>query len=105
MVSAVLCIALATALRWALGLVYPDIIEFITFYPAVLITGLAGGLEAGVAEITLAAVINWWLFIPPQFALLPIQEDHAASLALFVISSAICLGVIQPYARAAARER
>jgi hypothetical protein len=37
--------------------------------------------------------------------LLPIQEDHAASLALFVISSAICLGVIQPYARAAARER
>ena len=99
MVLAVLCIALATALRWALGLVWPDISEFLTFYPAVLVTGLARGLEAGVVAIALAAVVSWWLFIPPQFAFFPIKDDHAASLALFVISSVICLGTVHPYMR------
>ena len=96
---AVLCIALATALRWALGLVWPDIFEFLTFYPAVLVTGLARGIEAGVAAIALAAVANWWVFIPPQFAFFPIVDDHAASLALFIISSAFCLGAAHPYMR------
>ena len=37
-------------------------------YPAVIVVGLARGLEAGVVAIALAAVTNWWLFIPPQFA-------------------------------------
>ena len=46
MVLAVLCMALAVTLRWALGLIWPDIIEIITFYPAVLVIGLARGLEA-----------------------------------------------------------
>ena len=32
MVLAILCIALATALRWSLGLVWPEIFEFLTFY-------------------------------------------------------------------------
>ena len=51
MLLAVVWIALATALGWALGLVWPDIFEFLTFYPAVLVTGLARGPEAGVAAI------------------------------------------------------
>jgi len=99
MLLAVLCIALATSLRWALGLVWPDIFEFLTFYPAILVAGFARGIEAGVAAIAFAAVANWWLFIPPQFALFPIKDDHAASLALFVISAAFCLGAVYPYMR------
>ena len=99
MVLAILCIALATALRWALGLVWPEIFEFLTFYPAVIVVGLVRGLEAGAAAIALAAVTSWWLFIPPQFAFFPIKGDHAASLALFVISSVISLGAVYPYMR------
>ncbi|MFY9734051.1 MAG: DUF4118 domain-containing protein [Rhodoplanes sp.] len=102
MVLAILCIALATALRWSLGLVWPEIFEFLTFYPAVIVVGLARGLEAGVVAIALAAVTNWWLFIPPQFAFFPVKYDHAASLALFVISSVLCLGAVHPYMRESA---
>jgi two-component system, sensor histidine kinase PdtaS len=99
MLLAVLCIALATALHWVLSLIWADIFGFLTFYPAVVVTGLASGIDAGVAAIALAAVANWWLFIPPQFALFPIKGDHAASLALFIISSAFCLGAVYPYMR------
>jgi K+-sensing histidine kinase KdpD len=99
MLLALLCIALATALHWALSLIWPDIFGFLTFYPAVIVTGLARGIEAGVVAIGLGAVVNWWAFIPPQFALFPIKGDHAASLALFVISSAFCSGAVYPYMR------
>jgi K+-sensing histidine kinase KdpD len=99
MLLAVLCIALAAALHWGLSLIWPDIFGFLTFYPAVVVTGLASGIEAGVVAIGLGAVVNWWLFIPPRFAFLPIIDDHAASLALFVISAAICLGAAYPYMR------
>ncbi|MGA8158143.1 MAG: hypothetical protein WB822_18460, partial [Rhodoplanes sp.] len=64
MLLALLCIALATALHWALSLIWPDIFGFLTFYPAVIVTGLARGIEAGVVAIGLGAVVNWWAFIP-----------------------------------------
>lgn len=99
MLLAVLCIALAAALHWVLSLIWPDIFGFLTLYPAVLVSGLAGGIEVGVVAIGLGAVAHWWLFIPPQFAFFPIVDDHAASLALFVISSALCLGAVYPHMR------
>ena len=64
MLLAVLCIALATALHWVLSLIWPDIFGFLTVYPAVVVTGLASGIEAGVVATGLGAIVNWWLFIP-----------------------------------------
>ena len=94
-----LSLALATALRWALGLVWPDIPYFVTFYPIVVTVALACGLEAGVATIVLAAVIDWWFFIPPPFAFFPLKQDHAVSLVLFVFSCAVILAMVEPYVR------
>lgn len=99
MVLAIFCIALATVVRWSLGLIWPDIFEFLTFYPAILVAGLARGFEAGAVAIALAAGVSWWLFIPPQFAFFPIKDDHAAGLAVFVISSVVCLSAVHPFIR------
>lgn len=95
-VITILCVALAVAVRWGFGLVWPDVADFVTFYPTIVVVTLACGVEAGLVAIALSAISCWWIFIPPQFAFFPVKQDDAVSLILFVISSAIIVAVIQP---------
>jgi len=100
MVVTVLCVALSAALRWSLGLVWPDITDFVTFYPAIVAVTVAYGVEAGVLAIVLAALTCWWIFIPPPFAFFPLKQDDAVSIALFILSCAMIVATIQPLLRA-----
>ena len=63
MAFTVLCVALAATLRWLLSLVWPDITDFVTFYPAIVVVTVASGVEAGVLAIVLAALTCWWIFV------------------------------------------
>jgi K+-sensing histidine kinase KdpD len=99
MIVAVLCVALSAALRWGLSLVWPNMTDFVTFYPAVVVVTVACGVEAGALAIVLAAVICWWIIIPPPFAFFPLKQDDAVSIALFILSCTIIVATIQPYLR------
>ena len=99
MAVTVLFVALAATLRWGLSLVWPDITDFVTFYPAIVGVTVACGVEAGVLAIVLAALTCWWIFIPPPFAFFPLKQDDAVSIALFILSCAIIVVTIQPYLR------
>jgi two-component sensor histidine kinase len=84
---AIACVAVATVLRWGLGLVTDDILPFPTYYPAVLFAALVGGTYAGVVAALLGGVIGWFAFVTPYFAFLPISVGQAISLALYLIAS------------------
>ena len=99
MMVTVLCVALSAALRWSLSLVWPDITNFVTFYPAIVVITVTSGVEAGILAIVLAALTCWWIIIPPPFAFFPLKQDDAVSIALFILSCAIIITTIQPYLR------
>jgi two-component sensor histidine kinase len=84
---AIACIAVASVLRWGLGLVSADVLPFPTYYPAILFAALVGGTYAGVVAAVLGGVIGWWAFLTPHFAFLPISAGQSISLALYLIAS------------------
>ena len=64
-----ICVAVATTLRYLLGLLWPDIVVFATYYPAILVATLVCGVPAGITATLLGAVSAWWLFISPTHQL------------------------------------
>ena len=66
------CVAVATTLRYFLGLLWPDITVFATYYPAALVATLVCSVPAGITATLLAAVSARWLFLPPT----PIYPDR-----------------------------
>lgn len=84
---AVLCVVVSTAIRIAVGHIWPDMPPFMTFYPTVLVAALTCGVLAGIEAAALSAVVAWWLFVPPTHQFFPLTPDRAAGLVLFCLSS------------------
>jgi PAS domain S-box-containing protein len=110
---AVLCVAAATAIRFGLGLVWPEILIFAVYYPAVLIATLACGVASGITATLLGALAAWWLFVPPAYQFLPIRTNSAAGIVVYLLSCALIVWAADRYrslvrrlrAEIAARER
>jgi two-component sensor histidine kinase len=100
---AVFCVALATLVRWGLGLISENIIPFPTYYPAVLFAALIGGSHAGMLAVALGGLIGWWAFMPPHLAFLPLTNGQYISLILYVIASTAIVWGADQYASLAAR--
>ncbi len=64
--SAILFVAAATALRLALGHTLSIRAPFVTFYPAVLLAALVGGLGAAVISTVLSTLVAAYLFFDPE---------------------------------------
>ena len=56
---AILCVAVSTALRFVLGLTWPDVPVFATYYPAVLMAALVCGVAPGAVTAVLGAIAAW----------------------------------------------
>jgi two-component sensor histidine kinase len=61
------CVALAALIK-AGALLFGATLVFATFYPAVLLSALVGGLAAGIVAILLSAVVGWLAFMPPELS-------------------------------------
>ena len=80
---AVALVAIATLLRWWLGLLAPGILPYAIYFPAILVAALLCGWRSGAVALLLSAVVGWALFgrPAPGFGL-----ASAVNLAIFVIS-------------------
>ena len=82
----VLLVAVAAAIRWGLGHMFGPMAPFLTFYPALMLAALIGGLGPGLAATVLGALAADYLFIPPigSLTITNLADGVALSLFLFV---------------------
>ena len=84
---AILCVVIASLLRWGLGLLSENILTFPTFYPAVLFSALIGGAGAGVFAAILGGFIGWWAFMPPHYTFFPVTFGQQIGLLMYFSAS------------------
>jgi K+-sensing histidine kinase KdpD len=73
---------------------------FITFYPAVAIAALFGGLRAGVVAALLSAALADYFWIPPVNSFSMGQPVDQLSMAVFLISATIVSWTAEQLSRA-----
>lgn len=93
---AALCIAVASLLRYALDWAEDQRFPFATFYPAILIVTLLGGIGPG-AFAALFGVVMMWLGTVPSFAW-P-SRNQAIYLAVHVVASTLTVWLAESYRR------
>ncbi len=94
---AIACVLAATALRSGIELIATGVAPFATFYPAVLIATLIGGLAAGLFAMLLSGLVAWWAFMLPLLAWTPLTPNNISSLGLFLLASLIIIWVAESY--------
>jgi PAS domain S-box-containing protein len=94
---AVGAVAAATIVRVAVALIDGGFPPFVTYYPAVLLATLVGGVSAGALALVLGAIITWWA---PLFAPMPLASADRTALILYSLSCAIIIVLAAAYRRA-----
>ena len=84
----------ATALRFWLDPYLPAGFPYLTFFPAVILTGFLLGMPAALLSVVLCGLAAWYWFIPPaeSFAL---SYQSAVALGFYVVVVAIDLSILQ----------
>jgi two-component sensor histidine kinase len=77
-----------------------DAVPFITLFPAILIAALVGGLGVGLMVALLSFVAGWYFFLPPYDSWSLAAPKATVSLALFWVTAAVQLYVIEALNRA-----
>jgi two-component sensor histidine kinase len=101
LVFALVCVSVATLIRWALGLVAADIPPFATYYPATLIASLIGGATSGLVALLLGGIVTWVLFISHPAGLIDLSLSHFISFLLYGLSAGIIILLADGYRRSA----
>jgi PAS domain S-box-containing protein len=91
--SAVILVTLAALGRWAVGEYVGLRVPFITFYPAIIVATLLGGLWPGIIATFLSSLAAWYLFLGPGYSW-TLEERELIQLLLFVVICGINLTVV-----------
>jgi two-component sensor histidine kinase len=94
------CLALATASRWALSLMRPDIF-FTPYFPAIFFATAFGGLRVGIVT----ALAGGALGVAVNFSGTPADSARLVLLAIYLIVSAMTIWGIEHYRSIAAQQR
>ena len=94
---AIICVAVATALQWAVDLISPDVTPFAFYYPAILVVVLVGGSAAGVLATLTSGLVVWWAFLPPRFQWNSLTTEQVVNVGLFVAAAALIIWVATRY--------
>jgi PAS domain S-box-containing protein len=86
-------VALATLTRWAMGDYIGGQVPFITFFPAIIIGALLGGIWPGVCATILSVISVWYLFLPPAYSF-ELGYREVVQLLLFIFFCLINLAVV-----------
>ncbi len=81
---AVAIAAIATGLRVAID-PYVAGVQYITFFPAVIVATLISGLRAGALCVVLSTLAAWVFILPPKWTLEIANWEQGLGLALFIL--------------------
>jgi K+-sensing histidine kinase KdpD len=96
---ATLCVAVAAVVRWVAGLWFEGIVPFATFFPAVLLAALVGGIGPGILAAITGGTIGWWAFMPPSMVFFPLKPGQIISLIAYLITCLIIVWAAEHYRR------
>ena len=85
-------VALAVLVRLLVAKFAGGAMPFVTFYPAIIVAALIGGIGPGILATGLASVAAWYLFIPHFFAL-TLDQRQFTELLLFVFISGVDVAI------------
>jgi K+-sensing histidine kinase KdpD len=71
------------------GLWFEGIVPFATFFPAVLLAALIGGIGPGILAAIAGGLIGWWAFMAPPMAFFPLKPGQIISLIAYLITCLI----------------
>jgi two-component sensor histidine kinase len=94
------CLALATAARWGLSLIRPDVF-FIPYFPAVFFAAAFGGYRLGIAT----AIIGGALGVTVNFSDAPTDFAKLVLLAIYLVVCGLTIWGVEHYRSVAARQR
>jgi two-component sensor histidine kinase len=94
------CLALATAARWGLSLIRPDVF-FIPYFPAVFFAAAFGGYRLGIAT----AIAGGALGVTVNFSDAPTDFAKLALLVIYLIVCGLTIWGVEHYRSVAARQR
>jgi two-component sensor histidine kinase len=94
------CLALATAARWALSLMRPDVF-FTPYFPAVFFATAFGGLRVGI----LTALAGGALGISVNFGGMPSEPARLGLLAIYLTVCGLTIWGVEHYRSIAAQQR
>ncbi|MBY0279402.1 PAS domain S-box protein, partial [Candidatus Binatia bacterium] len=70
----------------------PGSVPFITFFPAVVLAAILGGVRGGLTTAFSGALLAWFLILPPKFSFA--EGDHfLPALAAFLIAATLIAGM------------
>jgi two-component sensor histidine kinase len=96
---ATLCVAVSAVARWVPGLWFEGVVPFATFFPAVLLAALVGGIGSGIFAAIAGGTIAWWAFLPPPMTFLPLKPGQVVSLIAYLITCMIIVWAAEHYRR------
>jgi len=85
--------------RWVAGLWFEGIVPFATFFPAVLLASLVGGIGPGIFAALLGGAIGWWAFLSPPMTFFPLQVGQVISLIAYLTTCLIIVWAAEHYRR------
>src|SRR5258706_7467961 len=94
------CVAWATAARWVLSLIRPDVF-FIPYFPAVFFATAFGGYRAGIAT----AIVGGTLGMSVNFSDAPADFARLALLAIYLIVCGVTIWGVEHYRSIALHQR
>jgi two-component sensor histidine kinase len=93
---AIVCVATAAVVRFALNLIASDVVPFATFYPATLVATLVGGLWVGLLAAVLGGVLGL-LFFKSSATSFVFSTSDGASVLLYLGASAVIVWGAEQY--------
>lgn len=90
---AVLAFAVATLAALAIHAAVPGLAKFPTYYPAVLIAALGGGVGAGAAVLVGGGIAATFFFLEPHWSFALPPRDDLLSLGLYALLSSMLVSV------------
>jgi two-component sensor histidine kinase len=100
---AVFCVAAALGVRLLFSFFKPDLVIFATYYPAVLLATLIGGLSAGVTALVLGGLVGWLWFEPSLPFVSQSIAEQVIGLVLYGLSSSFIVWAAEHYRRVIGR--
>ena len=86
-------VAAATLLRLLFVPFAMQGIAFTTYYPAIIVATIFGGLSPGIFAALASAIVAWFAFIPPEFTF-EHTGPQLVSLLLFLVISGINIAIV-----------